>query len=438
MFGCISFCVGDKSIEINGEKFSLGDITTQFLNLPKDKYAAMREQLELAQSKLNEYIQSKKLSDWYDANEEYIKLDSMICEFPCLMLLRENTDIFTEAKLLTAPSDDISEETDFELTEHDLEILNKINAYEDYLEHPENYGGLDESYITSTRTEQTFIMKTPQPPIPEPPPEKTMALLVFPGNLAFKWKYYKDYCDAYAHALYDIASFNTTIFNFIKFFLSHLKKLDANNYVMALDDFFNHPRADKFIANPMQGTGLFTANDQVIMRHQPRETFEGSGEYKIYQYYEVESLQALLKMDFYKALETGYIIRKCEYCGRYFLLKKGYHTKYCDNPAPDNPQYTCAQLGYHRKGIKELQADNPKAQSLRRCYLRIDKDLSRGVITHKEKDKLYRTAQDLYYDATTQSGTTNDEFEAQLASKNLYPMCDVVRRTKPRGRPKAE
>ncbi len=123
--------------------------------------------------------------------------------------------------------------------------------------------------------------------------------------------------------------------------------------------------------------------------------------------------------------------------GRCFLLKKGYHIKYCDNPAPDNPKYTCAQLGYHRKGIKELQADNPKAQSLHRCYLRIDKDLLRGVITHKDKEKLYRTAQDLYYDATMHSGTSNEDFENQLASKKLYPLCNVIRKTKPRGRPKS-
>lgn len=187
----------------------------------------------------------------------------------------------------------------------------------------------------------------------------------------------------------------------------------------------------------MRETGCFTANDKVVMRHIPREANEGSGVYKIYQYYEVESLQALLKMDFYKALDAGYVIRKCEYCGRYFLLKKGYHTKYCDNPAPDNLKYTCAQLGYHRKGIKELQADNPKAQSLHRCYLRIDKDLSRGVITHRDKEKLYRKAQDLYYDATVRSGTSNEDFENNLASKKLYPLCNVIRKTKPRGRPKS-
>ena len=44
---------------------------------------------------------------------------------------------------------------------------------------------------------------------------------------------------------------------------------------MALDDLFNHPRAEKFIANPVEGSGYFTANDPVILRHMPRETFEG-------------------------------------------------------------------------------------------------------------------------------------------------------------------
>ena len=91
---------------------------------------------------------------------------------------------------------------------------------------------------------------------------------------------------------------------------------------MALDDLFTIPVLKSLSPIRLRVRGYFTANDPVILRHMPRETFEGSGEYKIYQYYEVESLQALLKMDFYKALEVGYIIRKCEYCGRYFLLKR--------------------------------------------------------------------------------------------------------------------
>ena len=96
----------------------------------------------------------------------------------------------------------------------------------------------------------------------------------------------------------------------------------------------------------------------------------------------------MLKLDFYKALEAGHIIRKCQNCGRYFLLQKGYHTKYCDLPNPANPKYTCAQLGYRLRGIKEDAEGSPLAQALYRCYQRIDKDRSRGVITAEERTRL--------------------------------------------------
>lgn len=436
MFGCISFCVGDKSIEINGKAFSLGDITVEFLNFPKEKYTAIRNQLEHAQNMLKKYFETKQISDWFEANEEYIKLDSMVCEIECLKLIKENTDIFAETRALT--SQIAIFEDNFELTTYDLEIQKEISDYEDYLQHPENYGNYEKSNNEIQGLIEMMEFGIKKPPIPKVPRPKTNALLIYPGNIEQKVKYYMNYCKSYAVALYEIEYFNNTIFNFINYFLSRLKKLDSNNSVLALEDFFNHPRADKLIANPLRGSGWFTFNDHVTLQHIPRETYKGSGIYKIYQYYEVENLQALLKMDFYKSLESGYIIRKCEYCGRYFLLKKGYKTKYCDNPAPDNPKYTCAQLGYRRKGIKELQANNPKAQSLRRCYQRIEKDFSRKIITSKECDKLHNTAQELYYNATVNSGTTNEEFEKQLASENLYSMCNIVRKTNPRGRPKSK
>ena len=203
-------------------------------------------------------------------------------------------------------------------------------------------------------------------------------------------------------------------------------------------DFLNHPRADKFIANSFQNTGLYVNADQVTVRHIPRETVDGSGIYKIYEYYEVQTLQSLLKMDFYKSLEAGYVIRNCEYCGRYFLLKKGYHTKYCDAPSPNDPKHTCAQLGYHLNGIKDAVGDDPKAQSLRRCKLRIDKDFSLGIISDKDRERLYRKARDLYHAARVRPGVSNEEFEESLASENLYPLCHVERHAKKRGRPKSK
>ena len=71
--------------------------------------------------------------------------------------------------------------------------------------------------------------------------------------------------------LSDIASFNDTIQNFIRVSLSRLEKMNANQYVAALYDFLNDDRADKWIANPRQGSGYYFGMDTVEMRHIPRE-----------------------------------------------------------------------------------------------------------------------------------------------------------------------
>ena len=170
----------------------------------------------------------------------------------------------------------------------------------------------------------------------------------------------------------------------------------------------------------------------------PRETALDSGQFRIFEYYETEHLQTLLKLDFYKGLEAGHLIRKCELCGRLFLLQKGYHTKYCDSPNPDNPRYSCAQLGYRTRGVKETAADSPLTQALSRCYQRIDKDKARGIITAEEQMRLRAKAEELYHEARTQPGMPYEAFNESLATRNLYPLCGVQRKSKPVGRPRKQ
>jgi hypothetical protein len=164
----------------------------------------------------------------------------------------------------------------------------------------------------------------------------------------------------------------------------------------------------------------------------------GTNEFQVLEKYTTESLLMLLTVDFYKALGAGHLIRQCEYCGRFFLLTKRLHTKYCDNPAPDNPKYTCAQMGYQKSRKKEHTKDDPKADSLRRCLNRITQDCSRKRITPEERDGLKAKANEIYHEAKIRSRVTYEEFENALASKNLYPLCSVIRKSNPVGRPKAE
>lgn len=417
MFRKISFCVGNKKIEVNGQAFSIGELTAECLNISVDDYTVMREVARQVAKNMKMFEVNDDIANWFMANEYLIQLDEMLRRYHIFRLLRDDVGTLSEAREFTQQYS-LFGDSDCVVTEHDFDVVGEIGLYYDYLNNPSAYGGED------------------QPPIPPEPPAKTRAGLICLGDRKGKWKFYRDFADRYLVILSDIASFNDTIQNFIRISLSKLDKMNASQYVAALYGFLNDDRADKWIANPHRGSGYYFGTDTVEMRHIPRETAPGSGEYRIYEYYEVELLQALLKMDFYKALDAGYTIRKCAYCGRYFLLKDARHTKYCDQPSSGNPKYTCAQLGYHFKGIKETAGDNPRSQSLRRCLQRIDRDTSRGIITADNKTVLYRKAKDLFHTAETETGTSYEAFEQMLQSENLYPLCGVVRKSRPRGRPR--
>lgn len=418
MFDTISFCISEKTIEINGASFSLGELTTQVLNISNDEYEKMFQLAEAAFETMYKNKTPPAKEEWLSCNDKLLTLEQMMLQYRLLNLIKDKQQIIYEAQTYLAQMN-LFENDKYEMCESEEELRRMELEYHEYINEWE-----DDSL---------------QHDLPDYEHGKDIPreLLIFPGDVQRKWDYYCGYCANYMRVLEDIGWFHDTIYNFIKYFLSHLKKLNSENYAAALNDFLYGELADKMVSNPLQNNGLYARSDKMQIEYIPRETYECSGEYKIYTYYQVNRLQAFLKTDFYEALKAGFIIRQCEYCGRCFLLKKAYHTKYCDNPSPDNPKYTCAQLGYRKRGIKEIIADNPKAQSLQRCLDRIEKDCTRKIITAEDKELLNKTVRDMYHCAVTQPGISNDEFEKSLATNVLYPKCGVIRKTKRRGRPKS-
>lgn len=63
MFDSISFSVGDKIIEVNGERFDLGRITVDILNIEKGLYADLRHLLEQAIHWQKQFESTNQLSD---------------------------------------------------------------------------------------------------------------------------------------------------------------------------------------------------------------------------------------------------------------------------------------------------------------------------------------------------------------------------------------
>ncbi len=252
------------------------------------------------------------------------------------------------------------------------------------------------------------------------------------------WPSYKAYFEQFKAILNDITMFRDVIGHFTALCIMPLKTLNSSSISAEVNRLTNNyfsiyfPEEKRAVAYPYHN------NKPIMLDFESRVDDSASGDLQIVETYITNDLLMLLKIDLYKALEAGHLIRQCEYCGRFFLLTKRLHTKYCDNPAPDNPKFTCAQMGYRQSRRKENPEDDPKAEALRRCLNRITQDCSRKVITEEERDLLKEKAKELYHDAKIRSGVTYEEFETSLASKNLYPLCGVKKKSNPVGHPKKE
>lgn len=372
MYRTILFYVGKKNTILNEKPFTLGQLTTEILNISPRKFQRMRVVCFHAEDEINRYIQTKDADHWRKANLFLLTLDRQLQEYQLFRLIKEQPCALSKTE----------------------NFLNRMQQ--------QTLEGFD---------------------------------VVPPEELEHQWNAFLETFNVYSNILGNIASFSNTIQYFVQYYLSSLKKLDPENYAAALYDYLKDA-ADAQIIVDTPAQDYFSNVDPVMLRFVPRETEPGSGEYQIFEYYEVDNLQTMLKMDFYRALSNGHVIRRCGYCRRYFLLTKGYHTKYCDNPSPDNPKYTCAQLGYRQTGMKEAAKDDPKKQALLRCYQRLNKDVSRGNLTAKQRDILYAKAEDLHYEARTNPEITFEVFDASLATENLCQLCNITRTAGKAGRPK--
>ncbi|SDA31373.1 hypothetical protein SAMN02910447_03500 [Ruminococcus sp. YE71] len=391
---CVFWVKGDR-IEVNGREFMLGELSASCLNITPKEFEDIYDLYESAERILDREFSDKSAQWAMDAIREWN--DN---EFDA-----DNTPDDIELEYLPPDKEEWQKVNEMLLEICDMLLTHKIFqvlADPQYIVFLKKFKVITDDMLTSEKWEKYVVIAHALKPIVD-----------------------------------DIYNFNKTIYYFITGGIMRLKKCDPENYAAAYYDFINSPNAYKMIANPLSEPFMsYDLTDNLDMNLIPCETAEGSGEYIIAEYYRAKRLQSLLKVDFFKGLMVGHQIRRCLNCDRFFVVSGGYKTKYCDMPSPENPKRTCNQIAFAKKKTKEKNADNPKYQSYQRCIARLTKSCQRKVITESEKQILLHKAEELYHTAMTSPEFTNEEFEQQLSSTNLYNLCGIAPPKK--GRPNKE
>lgn len=73
--------------------------------------------------------------------------------------------------------------------------------------------------------------------------------------------------------------------------------------------------------------------------------------------YTFDGLGAFLYVDFFRGIDRGYLPRRCDNCGRYFLLTAGKYSSYCERPLESDPDKTCRDVGARKRYDDKCRTD---------------------------------------------------------------------------------
>ena len=110
--------------------------------------------------------------------------------------------------------------------------------------------------------------------------------------------------------------------------------------------------------------------------------FLKNAETQIYETYEINCFADIIYLEIYQMLLNRSTVKKCEMCGRYFIIKGDYNAKYCDRKVTCKRQ-TCQQIGSSRDFNKRVEKSEPQKEYMK-AYKRMHSRIKYGMIT-KEK-----------------------------------------------------
>ena len=89
MFESIAFYIGEKVLGLNDREYPLGELTAEVLNISPEEYHELQRTLDRANRYMKRYEKSRQMRDWFDANEEMIRLHEALCRYQTFRLIQE-------------------------------------------------------------------------------------------------------------------------------------------------------------------------------------------------------------------------------------------------------------------------------------------------------------------------------------------------------------
>lgn len=109
----------------------------------------------------------------------------------------------------------------------------------------------------------------------------------------------------------------------------------------------------------------------------------GISERRIQERLDYSHIGDFLYAEFSDVLRGRLTIKKCQYCGRHFIIYSKYATDYCDNIAPGETIKKCREIASQRKFENKVK-NNPILLAYQRAYKTHYARVSKGIMSKKE------------------------------------------------------
>lgn len=325
-------------------KYHLGEITTEFLNLPNEFFKSL-------QRKTDEFAPAAR-------------------------------EMFASKNEKAAPA-----------------VQEKLNAVFDWLIDLPPYRDIGIDIFTSYHMLPLLVEQ----------PEKWSEVITQGTETAQGMEHFISTIENLAHSIFAFTSQADTV---LEQYFEPLKRRNADAYGFAFATYYKNMLKMQPIFAPEIDWGLST---EVTLNYLPANTFDGTGKFVIAEQMQFTNLVSFLYADLYRGLMHGNCPRRCQNCGKYFLLTAGYNTCYCNNIAPGETLRTCRKVGAHRKAEREKASGTPAQQEYRRAYDRLKMRKARHKISVDEWNEKVALAQELR-DEAEQGELTDLELRDKLSA----------------------